>query len=91
MVMVDAIVRLIPGVLGAQTGAEDESFAMGLLEYPQYTRPRDFRGLTVPDILLSGNHELIAQWRFEQRKQRTKSRRPDLWSAYIERSNKQSE
>ena len=87
MVLVDAVVRLIPGVLGAQTGAEDESFANGLLEYPQYTRPRDFRGMTVPDILLSGNHELIAQWRLEQRKQRTKSRRPDLWSAYVERSN----
>jgi tRNA (guanine37-N1)-methyltransferase len=85
MVLVDSIVRLIPGVLGAQTGAEDESFADGLLEYPQYTRPRDFRGLTVPDILLSGNHELIAHWRLEQRKQRTKIRRPDLWTAYIER------
>ncbi len=91
MAIVDAVVRLIPGVLGAQTGAEDESFAMGLLEYPQYTRPRDFRGMAVPDILLSGNHESIAQWRLEQRKQRTKSRRPDLWSAYVERSDKKPE
>jgi len=81
MVLIDAVVRLIPGVLGAQTGAEDESFANGLLEYPQYTRPRDFRGMTVPDILLSGNHELIAHWRLQQRKQRTQDRRPDLWSA----------
>jgi tRNA (guanine37-N1)-methyltransferase len=87
MVIVDAVVRLIPGVLGAQTGAEDESFAMGLLEYPQYTRPRDYRGMSVPDILLSGDHGSIAQWRMDQRKQRTKSRRPDLWFAYIERQN----
>jgi tRNA (guanine37-N1)-methyltransferase len=82
MVLIDAIVRLIPGVLGAQTGAEDESFANGLLEYPQYTRPRDYRGQMVPDILLSGNHEAIAHWRLEQRKQRTQERRPDLWSVY---------
>ena len=91
MVIVDAVVRLIPGVLGAQTGAEDESFAMGLLEYPQYTRPRDYRGMLVPDILLSGDHGLIAQWRLDQRKQRTKTRRPDLWSAYIERQNPKPE
>jgi tRNA (guanine37-N1)-methyltransferase len=89
MVIVDAVVRLIPGVLGAQTGAEDESFANGLLEYPQYTRPRDYRGMAVPDILLSGDHQLIAKWRLDQRKQRTKDRRPDLWRAYIERLNKQ--
>jgi tRNA (guanine37-N1)-methyltransferase len=84
MVLVDAVVRLIPGVLGAQTGAEDESFANGLLEYPQYTRPRDYRGMSVPDILLSGNHESIAQWRLQQRKQRTQDRRPDLWSKYLQ-------
>jgi tRNA (guanine37-N1)-methyltransferase len=86
MVLIDAIVRLLPGALGAQTGAEDESFANGLLEYPQYTRPRDFRGMTVPDILLSGNHSMIAKWRLEQRKQRTQSRRPDLWKTYLQRS-----
>ncbi len=86
MVLIDAVVRLIPGVLGAQTGAEDESFANGLLEYPQYTRPRDFRGMTVPDILLSGNHESIANWRLEQRKKRTQDRRPDLWSVYQQRN-----
>ena len=84
MILVDAVVRLIPGVLGAQTGAEDESFANGLLEYAQYTRPRDFRGMTVPDILLSGNHEAIANWRLQQRKQRTQERRPDLWSVYLQ-------
>src|SRR5687767_10544623 len=82
MVVIDAVVRLLPGALGAETGAADESFAGGLLEYPQYTRPREFRGMSVPDILLSGNHRLIAAWRLEQRKIRTKDRRPDLWQAY---------
>ncbi len=86
MVVVDAVVRLLPGVLGAKTGAEDESFAQGLLEYPQYTRPREFRGMGVPDILLSGNHAAIAKWRLDQRQQRTRDRRPDLWRAYLDRS-----
>jgi len=80
MVVIDAIVRLLPGVLGAETGAADESFAGGLLEYPQYTRPREYRGMGVPDVLLSGNHSLIAKWRHEQRLKRTKERRPDLWT-----------
>jgi tRNA (guanine37-N1)-methyltransferase len=88
MVVVDAIVRLLPGALGAEDGAADESFADGLLEYPQYTRPRDFRGMTVPEILLGGNHAEIAKWRLEQRKQRTKDRRADLWQAYLKRSEK---
>jgi tRNA (guanine37-N1)-methyltransferase len=86
MVIVDAVVRLLPGALGAKTGAEDESFAHGLLEYPQYTRPREFRGMGVPDVLLSGNHAAIAQWRLDQRKQRTRERRPDLWRAYQDRN-----
>jgi tRNA (guanine37-N1)-methyltransferase len=85
MVVIDAIVRLIPGVLGAQDGAADETFADGLLEYPQYTRPREFRGMSVPDVLLSGNHSLIKKWRDEQRKIRTKNRRPDLWERFEER------
>jgi len=85
MVMVDAVVRLLPGALGAETGAEDETFADGLLEYPQYTRPREFRGMSVPDILLSGNHAAIAKWRLEQRKKRTAERRSDLWKAYQNR------
>jgi tRNA (guanine37-N1)-methyltransferase len=85
MVVVDAVVRLLPGALGAEGGAADESFAQGLLEYPQYTRPRDFRGMTVPDVLLSGNHAAIAAWRLEQRKLRTQDRRPDLWQAYLSR------
>jgi tRNA (guanine37-N1)-methyltransferase len=85
MVIVDAVVRLLPGALGAETGAEDETFANGLLEYPQYTRPREFRGMPVPDILLSGNHAAIAKWRLEQRKKRTAERRPDLWRVHQDR------
>ena len=87
MVVVDAVVRLLPGALGAEDGAADESFADGLLEYPQYTRPRDFRGMTVPEVLLSGNHAEIAKWRLEQKEQRTKQRRPDLWRAYLDKGS----
>ncbi len=79
MVMTDAIVRLLPGVLGCDASSEDESFSQGLLEYPQYTRPTEFRGMKVPDILLSGDHGKIAEWRKEQSETRTRSRRPDLW------------
>jgi tRNA (guanine37-N1)-methyltransferase len=82
MVVIDSVVRLLPGALGAEEGAADESFADGLLEHPQYTRPREFRGMSVPAVLLSGNHAAIAQWRLEQRKLRTKERRPDLWQQY---------
>ena len=84
MVIVDAVVRLLPGALGAEHGAVDETFAKGLLEYPQYTRPREFRGMSVPDVLLSGNHAAIAKWRDEQRKVRTQNRRPDLWQRYLQ-------
>jgi tRNA (guanine37-N1)-methyltransferase len=85
MVVIDAVVRLLPGALGAEDGAADESFADGLLEYPQYTRPRTWRDLSVPDVLLSGNHAAIAAWRTEQRRARTQQRRPDLWKAFLER------
>jgi tRNA (guanine37-N1)-methyltransferase len=85
MVVVDAVVRLLPGVLGAEDGADDETFADGLIEHPQYTRPREYRGLSVPDVLLSGNHAAIAAWRLEQRKRRTAERRADLWQAYLAR------
>jgi tRNA (guanine37-N1)-methyltransferase len=88
MVLIDAVVRLLPGALGAEDGAADESFADGLIEHPQYTRPREFRGMSVPDVLLSGDHKKIAQWRLEQRKLRTKERRPDLWQARNETKNK---
>lgn len=90
MVIIDAVVRLLPGVLGAQDSAVDETFADGLIEYPQYTRPREFRGMPVPDVLLSGNHKAIAQWRLEQRRLRTKQRRPDLWDAHLKKSSAES-
>ena len=78
MVIVDTVTRLLPGVLGDEESAHQDSFSDGLLEYPQYTRPAEFRGMKVPEILLSGNHAQIAQWRAEQARQRTKERRPDL-------------
>lgn len=78
MVLIDAIVRLLPGALGDEASAADESFTDGLLEYPQYTRPREFRGMTVPEILLSGDHGKVAEWRREQAIRRTRERRPDL-------------
>ena len=78
MVVVDAVVREIPGVLGAPDASAEESFTQGLLEYPQYTRPADFRGLAVPDVLLSGNHREIARWRRRESLLRTARRRPDL-------------
>ena len=78
MVVVDAVVRQIPGVLGSPLSSADDSFAEGLLEYPQYTRPADFRGVSVPEVLLSGNHGEIALWRRQQSLLRTARRRPDL-------------
>jgi tRNA (guanine37-N1)-methyltransferase len=78
MVVIDAVTRLLPGVLGDEESASQDSFSNGLLEYPQYTRPAEFRGMKVPEILLSGNHAQIAKWRAEQARQRTKERRPDL-------------
>jgi tRNA (guanine37-N1)-methyltransferase len=78
MVIIDAVTRLLPGALGDDASACEESFSQGLLEYPQYTRPAEFRGLKVPDVLLSGNHAAIAQWRAEQARLRTRERRPDL-------------
>jgi len=78
MVVIDAVVRLLPGVLGDDASSADESFSQGLLEYPQYTRPADFRGMKVPEVLLSGNHAEIEKWRREQAKLRTEKNRPDL-------------
>ena len=78
MVIIDAVTRLLPGVLGDEESAQDESFSHGLLEYPQYTRPAEFRGMKVPEVLLSGNHAEIARWRAEQARLRTQERRPDL-------------
>jgi tRNA (guanine37-N1)-methyltransferase len=78
MVMVDAVVRLLPGALGSEQAASEDSYAKGFLEYPQYTRPRVYRGWEVPEVLLSGNHKEIARWRWEQAIERTLLRRPDL-------------
>ncbi len=78
MVVIDAVTRLIPGVLGDEESSHDESFSEGLLEYPHYTRPAEFREMKVPDVLLSGNHAEIEKWRREQAQLRTKERRPDL-------------
>ncbi len=85
MALTDAIVRLLPGALGGETSLDEESFSAGLLEYPQYTRPRDFRGLSVPEVLVGGDHKKIAQWRLEQARLRTQIRRPDLWAKYAAR------
>ena len=78
MVVIDAVARLLPGVLGDDDSSRDESFSHGLLEYPQYTRPAEFRGMKVPEVLLNGNHAEIEKWRREQAKLRTKEQRPDL-------------
>lgn len=82
MVVVDAVARLIPGVLGCEESARTESFSSGLLEYPQYTRPREFEGLVVPEELLSGSHARIEAWRFEQSLRITLARRPELLEGY---------
>ena len=78
MVVIDAVTRLLPGVLGDDESSQDESFSHGLLEYPHYTRPAEFRGMKVPEILLSGHHAEIEKWRAEQSRLRTAQRRPDL-------------
>ncbi len=77
-VVIDAVVRLLPGVLGGEGAADQESFSEGLLEYPHYTRPAEYRGMKVPEVLLQGDHAEIARWREEQSRQRTRDRRPDL-------------
>ncbi len=82
MTMIDATVRLIPEVIGKETSHQDDSFSSGLLEYPQYTRPYDYLGMTVPDVLMSGHHENIRKWRLEQSLRKTLERRPDLLENY---------
>src|SRR6185437_14964509 len=81
MALIDACVRLLPGVMGKLESGEDESFSTGLLEYPQYTRPQDFEGRPIPEILLSGDHAKVAAWRRAEAEALTKARRPDLWAA----------
>lgn len=84
MVIIDAVTRLLPGALGDNESTKEESFTTGLLEYPQYTRPAEFRGWRVPEVLLSGHHAEIAKWRKEQALKRTMERRPDLYKKYLE-------
>ncbi|MDD3154327.1 MAG: tRNA (guanosine(37)-N1)-methyltransferase TrmD [Victivallaceae bacterium] len=90
MVMCDAVSRLLPGVLGADQSSEDESFTEGLLEYPQYTRPPEFRAMKVPEILSSGDHAKIAAWRRGKAEQLTRERRPDLWEKYCAQRSQES-
>lgn len=87
-VVIDATVRLLPGVLGNDASTEEESHSNGLLEHPQYTRPADWMGRPIPDVLMSGHHGKVAQWRRDQSHALTKSRRPDLWSRYLEKHEK---
>lgn len=84
MAMLDAVVRLLPGVMGAAESALEESFAAGLLEYPHYTRPAEWDGRRVPEVLLSGHHGAVAAWRRAEAEQITKERRPDLWAAHVD-------
>jgi len=82
MVLLDAVIRLLPGVMGAAESADEESFSAGLLEYPHYTRPAEWKGRPVPPVLLSGNHAAIAAWRRQAAENITRERRPDMWAAY---------
>jgi tRNA (guanine37-N1)-methyltransferase len=88
MVAIEACVRLVPGVLGKAESLSDESFEDGLLEHPQYTRPRTFEGLDIPEVLLSGDHKKIAEWRRKMREQTTREQRPDLWEAHRQLTTK---
>jgi len=91
MVVIEACVRLLPGVLGEAASLAEESFEDGLLEHPQYTRPRTFEGLEIPEVLLSGHHGEIAKWRRRQREDVTRERRPDLWDAYLAKTTERRE
>jgi tRNA (guanine37-N1)-methyltransferase len=83
MVVLDACVRLLPGVMGQMASADEESFSQGLLEYPQYTRPQLFEGRGIPEVLTSGDHAKVAAWRRREAEKLTEKRRPDLWTARI--------
>jgi len=88
MVLIDACVRLIPGVMGKEASGTDESFAGGLLEYPQYTRPSTFEDRPIPDVLTGGDHAKVEAWRRTEAEKLTRERRPDLWRAYQNRTKK---
>ena len=83
LVTIEACVRLVPGVLGQAGSLSEESFEDGLLEHPQFTRPRTFEGLEIPQVLLSGHHAQVAAWRRSERERATRERRPDLWAAWL--------
>jgi len=91
LTLLNGIIRLLPGTVGKEESLKLESFEAGLLDYPQYTRPAEFRGMKVPDVLLSGNHQAIAQWRKQQQRDRTRDRRPDLWQAWEQQESGKSE
>jgi len=91
MALVDACVRLLPGVMGAEASRAEESFTEGLLEYPQYTRPQVFEGQPIPEVLISGDHGKIAAWRRSEAERLTQERRPDLWAAFLTRLRKGSQ
>lgn len=91
MALINGVVRLLPGTVGKEESLKTESFEDGLLDYPHYTRPAEFRGMRVPDVLLSGNHQKIEQWRKQQQLQRTRERRPDLWQDWIQGSESKIE
>ena len=90
MVLIDAVVRLLPGVMGNAESGETESFETGLLEHPHYTRPQEWEGRTIPEILTSGDHGRIAKWRQAQAEELTRARRPDLWDAYCGKSREKT-
>ena len=89
MVIADAVIRLLPGVLGDDASSSEESHSEKLLEYPQYTRPEEFRSMRVPEVLLSGDHGKIADWRRAEAERLTRERRPDLWEKYLQRQTKE--
>lgn len=84
LTMLDAMVRLIPGVMGKLASDDDESFSQGLLEYPHYTRPQNWEGRAIPDVVTAGDHEKLRRWRQEEAKRLTRERRPDLWAEYVD-------
>lgn len=87
MILIDAVARIIPEVLGSSDAHNEESIYSGLLEYPQYTKPRQYKGMDVPEVLISGNHRLIHLWQFEQSLELTRERRPDLWKEFVKKEN----
>ena len=87
LTLINGVVRLRPGTVGKEESLKKESFESGLLDYPQYTRPAEFRGWAVPEVLRSGNHQAIDRWRQEQQLQRTRDRRPDLYQTWLQQQN----